>query len=327
MDNLTHTAVGLFLSRAGLNRWTPRATAILILAANAPDIDVASAAGGALNYLHYHRHLTHSFIAMPVMAALCVLAVWAVGRKPVHWLGAFAAAMFGVLSHLLLDFTNGYGIRLLLPFSPRYFRLEWTNVIDLWLWAVFLLAIAAPYLARLVGSEIASGGRRPAYPGRGWPIFALAFMLLYTGARAALHARAIGELQSRIYQDEEPLRVAASPSAANPLRWRSVVETRDFYALTEVNLGTPFDPTQARIVHKAEADPAMEAAKKIDTFRVFLDFAEFPQWTVAPAEEPENAKLATVTDMRFMGWEANALVDARERVLRSWFQMGDIRPR
>ncbi len=28
MDNLTHTAVGFFLSRAGLNRWTPRATPI-----------------------------------------------------------------------------------------------------------------------------------------------------------------------------------------------------------------------------------------------------------------------------------------------------------
>jgi hypothetical protein len=23
LDNLTHTAIGLFLSRAGLNRWTP----------------------------------------------------------------------------------------------------------------------------------------------------------------------------------------------------------------------------------------------------------------------------------------------------------------
>ena len=60
MDPLTHTATGLLLSRAGLNRWTPLATPILILAANAPDIDVVTAAGGSLNYLHYHRHLTHS---------------------------------------------------------------------------------------------------------------------------------------------------------------------------------------------------------------------------------------------------------------------------
>ena len=65
MDQLTHTAVGLFLSRAGLKRWTPLATPILLLAANAPDIDIVTAAGGSLNYLHYHRHLTHSLLGCP----------------------------------------------------------------------------------------------------------------------------------------------------------------------------------------------------------------------------------------------------------------------
>jgi len=35
MDPLTHTATGLFLSRIGLKRWTPLATPILLLAANA----------------------------------------------------------------------------------------------------------------------------------------------------------------------------------------------------------------------------------------------------------------------------------------------------
>ena len=54
-----------------------------MLAANAPDIDVVSVAGGPVSYLHYHRHLTHSLIAMPVMAILCVLLVRAVSRKPV----------------------------------------------------------------------------------------------------------------------------------------------------------------------------------------------------------------------------------------------------
>ena len=51
MDNLTHTAVGLFLNRAGLGRDVPHAGWILLLAANIPDIDIVSAAGGALSYL------------------------------------------------------------------------------------------------------------------------------------------------------------------------------------------------------------------------------------------------------------------------------------
>jgi inner membrane protein len=113
MDPLTHTATGLFLSRIGLKRWTPLATPILLLAANAPDIDIASLAGGPLSYLHYHRHLTHSILAMPVMALGTVALVWAFARKSgIRWTGAFFAALIAVASHLLLDLTNVYGIRL-----------------------------------------------------------------------------------------------------------------------------------------------------------------------------------------------------------------------
>src|SRR5438270_12681496 len=82
MDKLTHTAVGLFLSRIGLGRWSARATPIILIAANLPDADVVTAAGGPLNYLHYHRHITHSLIAMPLVALAAVAIVRCVGRKP-----------------------------------------------------------------------------------------------------------------------------------------------------------------------------------------------------------------------------------------------------
>src|SRR5579872_5063407 len=172
MDNLTHTAIGFFLSRAGLNRWTPLATPILLLAANAPDIDIVTLAGGPLNYVHYHRHLTHSLVAMPVMALIVVLLVRLAWRKRVHWLGAFAAALVGVASHLLLDLTNMYGIRLFLPFSQVWQRLDLNSVVDLWIWAALLLGIAGPFISRLVGGEITSGAMRERYPGRGGAIFA-----------------------------------------------------------------------------------------------------------------------------------------------------------
>lgn len=321
MDNLTHTAVGLMLSRAGLNRLTPRATAILLVAANAPDIDVVSAAGGPVSYLHYHRHLTHSLLLMPVMALLSVLLVRAIGRKPVRWVGALAVAVVGVGSHLLLDYTNGYGIRLLLPFSQTYYRLEWTAVVDVWIWAALLLAIAAPFLSRLVGSEIASGSRKALYPGRGWPIFALLFILLYEGARGALHARALGTLESRLYENAEPLRVAAVPDPVSPLRWRGVVETAGAFVLPEVNITRDFDPGRARILHKPDVDPAMEAARRTEAFRVFLDFAEFPLWSLAPDESFENGKRVSASDMRFWGWSADAIENSSLRVVRTWVEI------
>jgi hypothetical protein len=60
---------------------------------------------------------------------------------------------------------------------------------------------------------------------------------------------------------------------------------------------------------------------------VFLRFSQFPEWSVSPAEELENAKVVTVTDIRFMGWAVNAIVDPSGRVQRAWFQMGSIKPR
>ncbi len=331
MDNLTHTAVGLFLSRAGLNRWTPRATAILLVAANAPDIDVLSGAGGSLTYLHYHRHLTHSLLAMPVMAAASVALVRWIGRKPIRWAGAFWAALIGVASHLLLDWTNVYGIRLFLPFSAQWLRLDITNVVDLWIWAALLLGVLAPVLARLVGSEITSGALRPKYPGRTAAIAALLFVLLYNCGRVVLHARAVATLDSRVYNDLAPRLAVAVPSFANPFRWRGVVETRDFHALGDVDLLGEFDPTRAAIYQKPEDSPALEAARRTRTFQEFLRFSQLPMWRVLPVSEPENGKEVDVMDLRFgtpaaPAFQMTAVLDSQLKVLRTVFQFGAAQP-
>src|SRR6266852_4622905 len=157
MENLTHSLVGLMLARAGLNRFCPRASALLVLAANAPDIDAVSGFRDSLTYLDVHRGYTHSLVFAPVLAALCWAGVRVVGRKPIPWLPGIAIATIAVLSHLLLDWTNMYGIRMLLPFSDRWLRLDMTNVVDPWIWSILLLAVAAPFLSKLVSSEI--GGK------------------------------------------------------------------------------------------------------------------------------------------------------------------------
>jgi inner membrane protein len=332
MDPLTHTATGLFLSRVGLKRWTPLATPILLLAANAPDSDIVTLAGGQLNYLHFHRHLTHSLIAMPVMAILSVAVVRAVARKPLSWPGAFAAAMIGVASHLLLDLTNAYGVRLLLPFSGRWFHLDLMNLVDLWVWGVFLLCVAAPFVGKLVGSEISSGTAKVRHHGRGFAIVALAFLLIYNGWRGVLHQRALAMLDSRIYQEMPPSRVAAMPDGAVPWRWHGLVETPEFYAFADVDVNGKFDPTDARIVHKPEADPALEAARQTPTFQQFLAFSQYPLWRIFPAPQTENGKVVEVMDVRFGGpfvrsFIATAVVNARLQVTETSFQYGRAAPK
>src|SRR5256885_448592 len=104
---------------------------MLVLAANAPDLDVVSWFGGSTTYIHWHRNITHSLIALPVMALVAVAIVRLLGRKPVRWLAGWLIAMVAVASHLILDLTNVYGVRLLLPFSGRWFHWDTTPVIDL----------------------------------------------------------------------------------------------------------------------------------------------------------------------------------------------------
>ena len=297
------------------------------MAANAPDIDIVSAAGGSLNYLHYHRHLTHSLAAMPVLALAVVALVRLVARKPVRWPGAFAAALIAVASHLLLDLTNVYGVRLLLPFSGQWFHLDLTSIIDLWIWAALLLAVAGPFIGRLVGSEIGSTNARARHHGRGFACFGLAFLLLYNGARGVLHGRATAELNARIYDGAEPLRVLAAPDPAIPWRWHGLVETRDFYAVEDLSLAADFDPTRATIFHKPEPDPAIDAAGRTHTFQEVLRFAEYPLWTVLPVAEPENAREVKLVDLRFPAFEATALVDGHGRVVKTSFAFGRMRPR
>jgi inner membrane protein len=258
--------------------------------------------------------------------------VRAVLNRPVQWIGAFFAACIAVVCHLLLDLTNPYGIRLLLPFSERWLHLDITNVVDLWIWAILLLCVLGPLIGKLVAGEITSGAVRQKHHGRGFAIFGLAFLLLYNTGRGILHSRATAILDGRIYRDAAPLRVAAIPGATAPWRWRGLVETADFYAVTDVDLTRDFDPTKALILHKPEAQPAIEAAQRTPDFREFLRFSLYPFWRVSQLSEPDGGKLVEAMDLRFgdpqdPAFVAAAVLDAKLAVERTEFHFSRGRPR
>jgi inner membrane protein len=269
---------------------------------------------------------------MPVMALLSVVVVRVASRKPVHWVGAFFAALIAVASHLLLDLTNIYGIRLWLPFSGEWLRLDLTSVIDIWIWGALLLGIAGPFVARLVGSEVSSGTVREKHHGRGFAIFALAFLLLYNCGRGVLHARAVAALDSRLYGDAIPQRVAALPSPGNPFDWRGVVETSDFYEVEDVNLAREYDPARGMVFHKPDPNPALDAARHTVAIQEFLRFSQLPLWRVIPVSEPEDGQRVEVLDMRFgtplvPGFLAGAVLDSKLHAVETFFTFGAARPR
>lgn len=329
MDNLTHTLAGLMLARAGCNRMCPHAAAILMLAANAPDADVVvRLAGSSLDYLNQHRGITHALVASPLVAAAVVGVVAAIARKRLPWLKAILVAWLGVLSHLLFDWTNTYGIRLLLPFQPDWLHLDITNVVDIWIWGILLLAVAGPLLSKLVSSEI---GAKPG-TGRGAAIFALSTLLIYQGARFVLHERAVQTLNSHNYGGAPARRVAAFPHFGNPFEWLALVELDNGVSLQRINLLFPYDPTAGTLYYPPQQSAAVVTARGTETVRRFLEFAQFPFWQATPLDQPEGAVRVEVMDLRFGDptaprFVATVIVNAAGRILEENYGFGPLKPR
>jgi inner membrane protein len=324
MDNLTHSLTGLALARSGLDRLCPRATLLMILAANAPDLDILALKGGPLRYLEWHRGYSHSLLCLPLLALLPVVLVAAGYRQRLPWIRAWLLCCIAVASHLLIDWTNSYGVRFMLPFSSAWFHLDLNALYDGWIWAVLLFAALWPILARLVSSEI--GDRPPA--GRGTALFALAFFLLFDVARAVLHQRVDAKLNARLYDDAPPLQTAALPEPFSPFQWTGVVETSGTFRLNTVNPLGAFERQAAQVFYKKPSSQRIENAKRTEPFRYFLYFARFPVWSEAPAFlDGSQGTRVDLTDLRFgRPWAGSfhciALENSRHEVIRSWFTYG-----
>jgi len=154
LDNLTHSLIGLTAAKAGLEKLSPGATVLCVLAANAPDADIITGIlGDRWIYLRHHRGITHSIVGALAIAIALPLIFYLVGllvarirkRLPsVKLVGLLIASLIATATHPLMDWTNNYGVRPLLPWSSKWFYGDFMFVIDPVLWltlggAAFLL--------------------------------------------------------------------------------------------------------------------------------------------------------------------------------------------
>jgi inner membrane protein len=338
LDNLTHSLVGLFLARAGFKNATPRGTAIMVVAANIPDIDVITWVGGAATALRWHRNITHSLIAMPAMAILAVLfvAAWprpkgdpGTGAPKIRWMRAWLIALVALASHLILDLTNVYGVRLVLPFSGHWTHWDLTPVVDFTIWAILLTGVVAPALSRLVGSEIGESVRGKGHAG--WAVTSLLLLAGYNYSRSVLHDHATARIAAHNYNRLAPRRVGAFPTA-NPLVWRGMAELSNAYVEVPADLRTTFRPADAATYYKPPRTPAMRAAMTTYAFQALLEFVQYPLWVERPSIDAPGDTRVSLVDLRFgtpsqAGFAATAKVDGNNRVLESAFGIGQVRPR
>ena len=148
MDNLTHSLAGAILGQMGLKTKTGLAMPTLIIAANLPDIDAVAVLLGGHQHLALRRGLTHGPIAMvllPVLlwAAMLAWDKWRPSEKrlPVHKGWLLALAFIGTISHPALDWLNSYGVRLLEPFSSRWYYGDSIFIIDIWIWTALITGV------------------------------------------------------------------------------------------------------------------------------------------------------------------------------------------
>lgn len=155
MDNLTHSLVGLAAAKSGLERLSPGATTLCVLAANAPDGDIVVLLfSDRWGFLEHHRGITHAIVGtitigilLPLLFYLGDLFLCKLRHRPplVKFRGLLIASLLVSATHPILDWTNNYGVRFLLPWDSRWFYGDFVFIVDPFIWlmlggACFLLA-------------------------------------------------------------------------------------------------------------------------------------------------------------------------------------------
>jgi inner membrane protein len=347
MDPVTHTLTGAALSRAGLNRTTPLATATLVIAANAPDIDILAALQGSYASLALRRGVTHGPIALVLLPALITAVVLTYDRvwrrrrqadeQPVRPWPILLLALIGVLTHPLLDWMNTYGIRLLMPFSDRWFYGDVLFIIDPWVWLILatplaavysrnrrgriawmllggaatVLVMAAPQVplgARVlwlagVGALLAAVARwrlQDRLPGAGTARIALAATGLYLLLMFGLDRAARADtLRAAAAAGFDVERVMLAPAPANPLAADIVVATPTSYRLGRFDwTRRPHVTWRAAPIPLGERTAPVLATLQLQEVRDFLRWTRFP---FVEVEETERGHRVRFGDARYPG--------------------------
>jgi membrane-bound metal-dependent hydrolase YbcI (DUF457 family) len=297
VDNLTHSLFGWTIARAGLGRRVPYATATLILASNAPDVDIVAGFRSGVDYLAAHRGPTHGPLGVIGLGLVTagIISAWSRlrprsdgvhagdGTTP-HFTRWWILAMIGIVCHVFMDLPTSYGTRLLSPFVWTWYALDWMPIIDVYLWLVLGAAVVAGWWTRR--ERVA--------------MIALGLMALDYTARAALHEHAranaasfnadgvhapcaiaptfvahSGSIDASSTHPDACVEAAALPTFFSPFTWRSIRRQANHYELSDRNiLGEQAIAHSTRLASDSGPDVARARASRAG--RVYFDFARFP---------------------------------------------------
>jgi inner membrane protein len=290
MDNLCHTLVGAAIGEAGLKTRTRFGNPALMIAANLPDIDVFVFATNT-PAASFRRGWTHGVVAQALLPIVFtgLLLLWDRWRArrdatgPPARVGALLLISYvGVLSHVLLDYFNNYGVRLLMPFSGRWFYGDTLFIVDVWLW---LVLGAGVYLARRRG--------RPLYARNALAVAAIYILVMIVSARASRHVVLDAWVRAR---GSAPKALMVGPLPVTPLSKAIIVDAGDHFETGTFSWFAPHVRLDPAWLPNREDDPAVRRARENATVRALLGWSRFPYFELTPA--PDGLKV-TFTDLRF----------------------------
>jgi inner membrane protein len=289
LDNLCHTLAGAAMAEAGLESRTRFGRPALMIAANLPDIDVLVFATG-VPAVSFRRGWTHGVLAQALLPLLLAAVFLAWDRRrprrdpasPPARVGALLALGYlGVLSHVLLDYLNNYGVRLLMPFSSRWFYGDTLFIVDVWLW---LLLGAGAYWSRR---------RRSVTPARRALLAAsLYILLMFLSARGS---RLLVQVRWQAEHGSPPAALMVGPLPLTPLSRVVIVDAGDHYETGRFSWLSP-GTVAGREYWPKRTDPAVSAARESPQIRTLLAWSRFPYFDIV---EQDGSDRVTFTDLRF----------------------------
>jgi inner membrane protein len=285
MENITHSLIGATLAEVALPKdATPRQRTLFfvtgVVAANLPDADLlyTRITPPPLGYLLHHRGHTHTIAGVVLFAAVIGLitllpSLRALVRSSEPRYGVLVLA--ALVSHLVADSWNSYGVHALWPLSGRWYYGDAVFIAEPWLWALLGVSVAMntrsdrwraiiagvlvviPIGAAFVGlvsmpalvpiaiavAVLHRVMRRQAPAARAW--LSLIAVVLFVGASYTLRngIRQISIAGNRVDgENRRVVDVILNPEPGNPLCWNalSVEESGDSIYLRQgaISVGT-----------------------------------------------------------------------------------------
>ncbi len=280
MDPITHGLLGATTAHLGFVQKLGRGAATMAaVAAMLPDMDIFVAPAmrvmgltvDSFDGMKYHRGLSHSLLAAPVLALVVSIVWYLFSRK--MFLGKYLCCLLGAFCHPLLDWCTSYGTQLLSPLSNHRFAINAVPIVDI---------IYTPLLATtlLAAWAIRKFGRRRGWNGLQVAWIGMILSVAYLGTGRLMHEVAMRrgitayDAARASTADNSPpgkLKVQAYPSLGTIFVWRIVAQDDAGWYVGRTH--TLFDRPVTLTHHQDDSDRFVDAAKQNERVAMFDWFA------------------------------------------------------